>query len=312
MIEIISLGSINVDYVGKVPHLPVKGETVQATDFAMFPGGKGANQAVAAARMGGKVVMVGCIGEDEEGEFLKETLRGEQIKLTGLKISSHKRTGISLIGLDNHGDNTIITYPGANTEITVEDVNSYKSLFSEAKITNLHWDIKKEVGERFIEMAHENGLKVVLNLAPVRPIDSQILKLVDVLIVNEIEAKMLTNIEVLDFKSARRAADRLKKIGLKKIIITMGDNGIAVFAENKENYLSVYTVNVIDTTGAGDTFVGAFTQFFLNYSLIDAIKLASKAASLAVTKEGAINSIPELKDLDNFIEGGDSSLKSSR
>ena len=303
MTDVISFGSVNIDYVAKVPHLPVKGETVQATDFTTYPGGKGANQAVAAARMGGKVSMVGCIGDDEEGEIFKETFQKEGIDLEGLKISPDKHTGVSLIGLDENGNNTIITYPGANKDITLEDIKSIDDLFHSARITSLHWDIKKEVGEAFIKSANSHGLKIVLNLAPIRPINTEVLGLIDVLIVNEIEAKMLTDVEVMDLKSARKAADNLKVFGLERIIITMGGKGTVVFNRNEENYLPVYEVEVEDTTAAGDTFVGAFTQFYLERPLLESVKLASKAASLSVTRQGAINSIPRLEELNNFTGG---------
>lgn len=297
MTEIITLGSLNIDYVAQVPHLPVKGETIQATDFSIFPGGKGANQAVAAARMGGEVAMVGCIGKDKDGNYFKEVLAREGIDLTGLKESEGSRTGLAMIGLDTEGNNSIITYPGANEDLNRKDILALQEIFAQARITNLHWDVGKQVGEKFIELAHENEVKVVLNLAPVRPISSEVLKLVDVLIINEVEAEMLTDIKVIDFKSARKSAEALKKRGLDKLVVTLGEKGIAIFSSEKEQLLPVNEVEVVDTTAAGDTFVGAFTYLYLNNSLIKAAELAGKAASLAVTKYGAITSIPTREEV---------------
>jgi len=298
MAEIITLGSLNVDYVAQVPHLPIQGETIQATEFSIFPGGKGANQAVAAARMGGEVAIIGCIGQDNDGELFKKVLKENNIDLNGLKESSKTRTGLAMISLDKNGNNNIITYSGANEDLTIKDIIALESLFAKAKIANLHWDVSKKVGEKFIKMANDKNVKVVLNLAPVRPIDIDVLSLVDVLIVNEVETKMLTEIKVKNLKTARKAAEKLRKMGLKKVIITLGENGIALFDHNEEHFLSISDVEVVDTTAAGDTFTGAFTYFYLENSLVRAAELASEAASLAVTKKGAIPSIPFKKDLN--------------
>jgi ribokinase len=290
-----------MDFVAEVPHIPTMGETIQADDFSVFPGGKGANQAVAAARLGGSVAMVGCIGNDEHGEQLSKKLSREDIDITYLKESNQFKTGLAMIGVDKQGNNSIITYPGANEDLTLEDVAAAEELFAKAKLVNLHWDVKQEVGEKFITVAHENNVEIILNLAPVKPITDKTLKLVDVLIVNEIEARMLTDIEVIDFETARKAALKLRNKGLKKVIITLGGTGVFLAAHQLERELLVPKVEVVDTTAAGDTFVGAFTRYYLENSFSKAVEMASKTASLAVTKPGAISSIPTKEEADVFL-----------
>jgi len=298
--EVVVLGSINVDFVAHVPHLPVVGETVQAQSFEVFPGGKGSNQAVAASRMGSQAVIVGGVGNDKYGKLMIHEFKREGINLNYLKVDPQVKTGISLIGVDSIGSNQIITYPGANKSITKEDIFSLGPLLQETKIATLHWDIDKEVGETFINFAREKNNKIILNLAPVRPIDHRVLKKVDILVVNEVEAAMLTGYQVSNLNQTRKACTALVDMGLNNIIITLGEKGVFLNIESEETHINAPGVEVVDPTAAGDTFIGTLASFWLKEGLVKAARLACLAASLSVTKKGALPSIPDKEELMNF------------
>lgn len=289
-----------MDFIVKTICLPNPGETVQAEDYLVLPGGKGANQAVAVSRMGGNVELIGCIGEDEYGESIKKDLKKNGVNLKHLRTTNNKKTGISLIGVEQSGNNIIITYPGANDSLSCKDIDDAKSIIENSKLVVLHWDVKQKVGEYFIKLSKKLGKKVVLNLAPIRPINEEVFKLIDYLIINEIEASKLSNVDVKNIESGMAAGKEIQNSGIEVVIITLGDKGAILFDKDEPKYYPALNVEVIDAIGAGDTFIGTFSKFCLEMTNQRAVSLACKAASLSVTRRGAMSSIPtneELRDV---------------
>ena len=285
--KITVIGSINMDLVTVTPTLPNVGETVLGSQFSTIPGGKGANQAVAAARLGADVTMIGCVGKDVFGQELLAHLKKEGVNIDNVEPVTHKETGTASITIAN-GDNSIIVVQGANNEVTSSFIKEKEELIATSDILLLQLEIPIETVEAAAKIAQQNGVRVILNPAPIQPLSQQLVNAVDFITPNEHELSVL-----LDQK------ERLETIK-EKLVITKGAEGISYFDNGKEVTVPSFQVDVIDTTGAGDTFNGAFAVALSNdFSLEGACQFGAAAGALSVTKLGAQSGMPTLEELSN-------------
>ncbi len=297
------LGAINIDFVVNSDTLPRPGETVRGTEFNQFPGGKGANQAVAAAKLGGTVTMVGAVGNDMFGRTLLDNLRKYAID-TGYVRELPTSSGIALILVDRKGQNLISFVSGANGIVDRSMVDDAREVIAGADVLLLQLECPVETVEYAVRAAHSLGTDVILNPAPASSVSDETLKQCAVVMPNETEAEILTGIEVTDEKTAFDAASRLLKKGSKRAIITLGEKG-AFLLENageKGRLIPAPKVDSIDAVAAGDVFAGALAvQLGRGVKLDEAVFFANHAAALSTTKNGAQPSIPALKDVLAFI-----------
>lgn len=300
-LDIIVYGTLNMDFVCYVDRLPMIGETVTSRKFTKVPGGKAANQAVAASRLGANVAMVGRVGNDDIGQVLRQNLRNDKIDDEMVYITDNCMSGTAMINVDNQGQNTIVTNLGANACLTKEDIDQTKDKLSSAKLALLQLEIPLDSAEHIIKTAHQLKKKVLLNLAPVFSLDKNILQLVDLLIVNETEASHLVDIKVEDIKSAKMAAEKLTELGIENVIVTLGEAGAVLKSSDTLIHYPSPKVKAIDTTAAGDCFVAAVGWFWISEgSLTFAVQKAVEVAALSVKKQGAQPSLPTLEEYLQF------------
>lgn len=286
--KVVVVGSINIDMVFTSDTRPKAGETVLGNSFDLIPGGKGANQAVAASKLGAETYMVGCVGNDSNGEFSLKNLQKMNVNTDGVKILDNVPTGVAnIVVADN--DNSIIVVSGANFEVNKEVVNNNLDLILSADIVLLQLEIPVEVVEYVVEICRENNVKVLLNPAPAAKLSISTIENVSYFTPNEHELSLL-------FKN--QDTDQVLKRYPNKLIVTLGSKGVKYYDGNEIKLIPSNKVNVVDTTGAGDTFCGGLAAALVRGdSIEDAIKFANKAASFTVTKLGAQSGMPVLEDL---------------
>lgn len=304
MVDIIVLGSLNMDLVVKAPHLPRPGETIAGHGLQMIPGGKGANQAAAVARLGGNVAMIGRLGADAFGERLRANMLHFGVNMDNVVVDEESATGIAMILVDSlNGENSIVIAAGANGRVSLEDLRKAAPLFGEAKVLILQFEVPLQVVEHAAELARQHGLKVVLNPAPAYPVSLDFLLKADYLILNETETEILSQDEVRDLESAKFAAQALVGRGLPVVIVTLGERGALLATSREMVHVPARRVQVVDTTAAGDAFVAGFTVALLNgFSLDDAVSYAVCAGTLTVTKFGAQTSLPSAEEVQAFCK----------
>jgi ribokinase len=296
------VGSMNVDLVFRTPRMPVVGETITGDEFRQVPGGKGANQAVAAARQGGDVAFVGCVGDDSFAEGALSCLRAEHIDISTVGKVPNTSTGVAAILVDASGHNSIVLAPGANGCVTVERVDAAAALIGAAKWLICQLEIPLASVQHAIELARKQGAKVVFNPAPMLPLTDALLAQVDYLVVNETEAGQMSGIDVVDAASAAVAAQKLRERGIGTVLLTMGEHGICLADQDGARFTPALKVEVVDTTAAGDTFVGAFTVGMAHGLSVDVAAMeAQYTAALTVTKLGAQTSIPTRAEVVAFM-----------
>lgn len=296
--KIIVIGSCNTDMVIKSDRLPIPGETVIGGTFLMNAGGKGANQAVAAARQGGKVVFVSKTGNDVFGKQSIELYKSEGINTDYIFSDPKLPSGVALIMVDAHGENCIAVASGANGSLIPADIEKAKSEVESSDYVLMQLEIPIETVEFAAAMASAKGIPVILNPAPARTLSDKLLKSLFLVTPNETEAEILSGIKVFDWDSARQAADVISAKGVDNVVITMGAMG--AFVKEKELYHIVEATKVVavDTTAAGDSFSGALcVGLSEGKSILDAVKSAAKVAALTVTRMGAQSSIPYRNEL---------------
>jgi ribokinase len=299
--HIVVVGSLNMDLVVRAPHHPEPGETIIGSDFGVFPGGKGANQAVAAARLGASVKMVGCVGNDSFGRALIATLTQDQVDATHIRTDPVAATGVAVITVSAAGQNTIVVASGANARLTPADVDAAESLFVGASVLLLQLESPLAAVVRAVELAHEHGVHVVLNPAPAQPLEDAMLARVDYLVPNQIELSLLTGMGA-DADPARAAA-ALRARGPRHVVVTLGESGVLVL-DDRPHLLARHPVTVVDTTAAGDAFVGAFAvALALGKPDLEAAAWGNAAGALAVTRAGAQPSLPDRHTFDEFLAG---------
>jgi len=298
MNQIVVIGSSNTDMVVKTGRFPRPGETLLGGEFFMFPGGKGANQAVAAARLGGHVTFISKVGNDLFGRQALEGFRKENIDVQYIIPDNTTASGVALITVNGDGENTIVVAPGANNHLTAEDMIRFTPAFRAADIILMQLEIPMKTVDQAITIAGKMDKKIILNPAPAQAISSEMLKKLFLITPNETEAELLTGTEVKDLSSAEKAASCLLDSGVQNVIITLGAQG-AFFKSKSQQFLIPSPVVVpLDTTAAGDVFNGAIAVA-LSESLEwpPAIDFACRAASLSVTRMGAQSSAPYRNEL---------------
>ncbi|MDD4760663.1 MAG: ribokinase [Bacteroidaceae bacterium] len=295
MKKIVVIGSCNTDMVIKVAHLPLPGETIIGHDFMTNQGGKGANQAVAVARMGGETLFIARLGDDGFGRQSLSLLNEEGIDTRFVTLTKETPTGVALIPVDEKGENSIIVASGANALLSENDVNAAQTEICQAKILLMQLETPVQTLSCAAEMAHQHGVTVILNPAPFpeKSLPAELLRNVDLIILNETEAAAMSGVEVKDADSALQAIRRIRELGVKQVIITAGGSGAYTEEKGKLIHVPAFNAEVIDTTAAGDTFCGALcVALSRNYEYSEAISIANKAASISVTRMGAWRSIP--------------------
>ncbi len=302
MDSIAVIGSLNIDLVVRAARVPQPGETIAGKSFNMIPGGKGANQAVAASRAGGKVFMFGCVGDDPFGQVMVDALGESGVNTKNIHIIPQESTGTAIIIVEDSGENRIVVNPAANAMVSIELIDRLWESISKSPMILIQHEIPMDTAFHIIRKAYQDGITVILNPAPSYPVPEDCLKLLDVLIVNEIECANLIGLPSIDRESAFVAAEKWHRTGVKKIIVTLGSDGLVYLDDEKRIYLPAFQVEVVDTTAAGDTFVGAYAASILQQkNAKEALFFSSAAAALAVMKLGAQTSIPYKQEVSEFL-----------
>ncbi|WP_286914085.1 MULTISPECIES: ribokinase [unclassified Pseudomonas] len=297
--KVLVVGSLNMDLVARAERLPRPGETLAGESFFTVPGGKGANQAVAVARLGGSVAMVGNVGDDAYGLQLRQALEVEGIDCQAVGVCQGVSSGVALITVDAASQNCIVIIPGGNGLLTPEAVQRFDGLLQAAEVVVCQLEVPAATVAWVLARGRELGKRVILNPAPVTgPLPAEWFANIDYLIPNEHEVEALTGEPVRDLDSARRAAERLLQMGAGKVIVTLGAQGALFVGPEGSRHFPAPQVKPLDTTAAGDTFVGGFTAALVQGKEEgEAIAFGQRAAALSVTRAGAQPSIPYLAEL---------------
>lgn len=302
MSKLVVLGSVNADHVLQVESFPRPGETLHGHSYAVIPGGKGANQAVAAARLGADVAFIACVGDDDFGHKMRQQFIDEGMNSEAVMGESNTPTGIAMIQVAATGENSICISAEANARLTPERIKPHHHLIASADTLLMQLETPIETIEVAARVAKDAGTKVVLNPAPAQALSDDLLQLIDVITPNETEAELLTGIAVTDTASAQEAANVLHTKGIASVMITLGSQGVWVSEEGAGKQVGGFRVEAIDTTAAGDTFNGALlTALQKGCKLDEAIRFAHAAAAITVTRTGAQTSIPHLAEVERFL-----------
>lgn len=298
MAKILVVGSSNTDMVVKSAHLPLPGETVLGGQFFTFAGGKGANQAVAAAKLGGDVTFLAKVGNDALGKAAVEGFKKEGINVSHIITDPESHSGVALIMVEDSGENCISVASGANGKFTNSDIEDATDLIEKADFVLVQLEIPLEAVTALVDKAFAHGVPVILNPAPARPLSDKLISKLFIITPNETEAELLTGLKVTDEVSAAKAAEILREKGAKLVIITLGAKGAFLLSDQEEILIPSIQVNAVDTTAAGDTFNGALTVALSEGMEIKAaIRFANQAAAISVTRMGAQGSQPYRSEL---------------
>jgi ribokinase len=300
MNKILVIGSLNTDLVVRASRFPSPGETILGENLVTIPGGKGANQAVAAARLGAQVAMIGRVGTDAFGSTLINNLKQNKVDADRVIKDGSSATGTAVIVVDSQGQNSIILSPGANAKVTPSDIG--RGTFSGCSLLLLQLEIPIETVIHSANLAREKGLRVLLNPAPAHNLPDDLLRTADYILPNETELGLLTGKPVNDLAAVGAAGRSLLARGAKNIIVTLGAQGALILNKDATKLIPSFKVNVVDTTAAGDAFIGGLAVGLLNgESLEDAVQYACACGALAVTKFGAQPSLPTAEDVNGII-----------
>ena len=297
------IGSLNMDLVVRTARTPHAGETLAGSDFHLIPGGKGANQAVAVSRSGAITQMIGCVGYDAFGPALLNSLNQAGVNSTGVETIKNMSSGTATIIVEEGGENRIIIVPGANAYVTKKMIDEKWGIIKQSDIIVLQLEIPLETVFYIIARASSEGICTILNPAPVYPIPIELLSLIDVMILNETEAEVLSGQVIRNLEDAFTAAKHLYHSGVKTAIITLGEAGAVLVNPQYKLHQPAFEVEVVDSTAAGDTFVGSLAAALLEGKKEpEALLFATAASGLAVTKIGAQPSIPLQEEVNSFIK----------
>jgi len=300
--NVIVVGGIDSDYLIRGKTLPPPGQTVEGEVFLEGPGGKGANQAVGAARLGARVAIVGRVGLDSRGEAIVEYLRRERVGTQYIVHDEHVETGAALIMLDHRGQKQILTVPGANAELTMYDVLRAERAIRTARVLLVQLEVPIGAVEEALRIARAYGLRTILDPAPPRLLEKSILQKVDLIKPNAQEAEILTGIKVIDRSTARLAADRLLCEGVQAVAIQAGGEGNLLVWPGGEYWFPKIPLEAIDATGAGDAFAGALAfGLAAQKSLVDTVRIANAAAALRTTKLGSQAALAKMHEVQNLL-----------
>jgi ribokinase len=299
--KILVIGSLNMDLVIATARVPVMGETILGNGFMTVAGGKGANQAVAAAKLGGRVTMAGCVGNDVFGRELTNNLQCNQVDTKYIRTVDGVSTGIAVVVV-KEGNNFIIVDPGANYQVTTGSIAELENVIKDSSFLVLQLEIPLETVEAAIQIAKQYHVKVVLNPAPAVELTEELLNKVDILILNETESQIITGIDVNEIGDAAKVIDYIRNIGVKQVVVTLGGNGAVYNREDAIVHLPVPIVETVDTTAAGDSFIGAMVAALSQGKNIDkAIHYANIVGTLTVTRKGAQISLPDQREVEVFL-----------
>ena len=299
--QILVVGSTNTDMVIKAAHLPRPGETILGGTFFMNPGGKGANQAVAIARLGAPVTFICKTGTDIFGHQSQQLFEAEGINTSYVFSDPQNPSGVALISVDDKAENCIVVASGANANLTPEDLKKAEEAIDQCDIVLLQLEIPMETVEYVAKIASEKGKKVILNPAPAQPLSAKLLSHLYLITPNETEAEMISGVKITDEASANEAAQVLSEKGVQNVIITLGSKGALVYSNGESEVVPAYKVNAIDTTAAGDVFNGALTVALSEgRDLKEASRFGCKASAISVTRSGAQSSAPYRNEVDIF------------
>jgi len=299
------VGSLNMDLVVRSPRIPQPGETIIGGEFRTAPGGKGANQAVAAARLGGRVSMVGRVGSDAFARSLLDGLVADGVDHTFIVQDPEAATGVAFIVVDDAGENSIVVASGANMRLSPADVDAAEAAIAAADVLLLQLEVPLAAVAEAARAAHAHGTTVILNPAPVCPLPHELLSLVDVFVPNESETALLTRLPVGTLPEIEAAAIALCELGVETVVLTLGGRGALLVEEGEKDLIPAFEVTPVDTTAAGDAFVGGFAVALAEgRSLTDAVHWGNAAGALATTKLGAQPSLPARRAVEALMDQG--------
>ena len=302
MNRLVVLGSVNADHVLRVPHFPRPGETLTGHSYQVVPGGKGANQAVAAARLGAPVAFIARIGDDAIGQQMRQGFAQDGIDVSAVELDDTLPTGIAIIYVSDEGENSIGISAEANGALSPAMVKRHETLIADAHTLLLQLEVPLGSVFESARLARAHGTRVVLNPAPAQPLSSELLALVDLITPNQTEAELLTGVKVTDETSAAQAAARFHQMGISDVMITLGSQGVYCSNARQQQLIPGFRVEAVDTTAAGDTFNGALLAAELaGADFKAAVRFAHGAAALSVTKFGAQSSIPSKQEVEAFL-----------
>lgn len=297
------VGSFMMDLVVQCNHLPLEGQTIVGQDFNTFVGGKGSNQAIAAARLGANVSMIGRVGTDNFGDELLKNLSAEGVDSQFVVKDTEMGTGVAMITVDANGDNTIVAVPKANMSLNPDNIDQAESAIAAADILLLQLEVSLLAVQRAAEIAKANGVPVLLNPAPARRIPMELMSLVDILVPNETETEFLTGFRLTDMESIKSAAKHLLEESVPTVVLTLGDQGALLATAEDIQLVPSYSVKAVDATAAGDAFCGTLAvSVARGDSWESAVNFANAAGALTVTKLGAAPSIPMREQVIELIE----------
>ena len=300
MKNICVIGSLNMDLVVNVDTMPKPGQTIIGSNFKEVPGGKGANQAVAMARLNGNVSMIGKVGEDGFGQTLINSLKNDKVDTTYIQTAKGA-TGVALITVDKNAQNSIVVSPGANFEVKEDDIDNNIEAIKNSDIVVLQLETPLNTIKYALNKAKELNKYTILNPAPAVKLDDEIIKNVDLLTPNETELEIISGVSIETEEDIQKAAQIMIEKGVKELIVTLGSKGSLYINKEKSMYKTAYKVETMDTTAAGDSYTGALAvALSQDKNIEDAMDFASKVGALSVLKEGAQSSLPTLEDVKNF------------
>ncbi len=303
MDQLVVVGSMNMDLTVKVKRLPSRGETLVASHFQTSPGGKGANQAVAAARLGGAVTMVGRVGADAYGRTLLSSLETNGVDASFVTTDPGSPTGTAVVTVDDGGANTIVVFPGANARCSPSDVEAAASAIRRAQAVVVQLEIPLDAAEEALRIGRGHSVVTVLNPAPAQAIPREILSHVDVLIPNEIEATTICGLPVDDPGTALAAGERLLEMGPKRVVITLGDRGAVFVGPEGRLHVPAFQVRAVDSTAAGDAFIAAFAIAWIGGAGLEpSVRYACAAGAIATTRVGAQVSLPTREEVERLCQ----------
>ncbi|WP_438347923.1 ribokinase [Paenibacillus sp. FA6] len=299
--DVVVVGSINMDVIVDTPAYPAYGDTVFCNSVSMIPGGKGANQAVSVAKLGKKVCLVGAVGNDSSGNELINNLKSKGVDTSHIIQSDKDGTGTFVVIVDSTGENTMLGTKGANDSLSTADI---EKVFNEidAKILLIQMETSQESIIAAMKAAKKRNMYVILDPAPADGIFDEAFKYADLVTPNKQETKRITGIDVTDAASALEAAKKLNELGIPDVIVKMGENGSLVYQNGKATVVDAIKVKAVDTVGAGDCFAGAVANAYLDTKdLVEAVKFASVAAGIKVSRSGGQDSIPTLSEVQEYL-----------
>lgn len=300
MFDIVVIGSINMDLVVKTDEIPKIGETVLGRELTQIPGGKGANQSAAISRLGNKAALIGKVGSDMFGDMLVSSLKEANVDASRIE-KENCNSGIAVINVDKDGNNNIVVIPGANSKVDIDFLNKNIDIVENSRIVLFQLEIPLETVKEGLKKAKRSGKITVLNPAPAHDLDDDIIENTDILIPNEHELEKIAKIKITDNSSLLEAANVLINKGVKELIVTLGSKGALHVNKGGYKFYEAFKVKAVDTTAAGDSFIGGFlSSYAKDWDVDKSIELGQKAAALAIQKIGAQSSIPAMDEINSF------------